>query len=307
MITTVCMNPCFDKTVSVEKLEKGEVNRVSDVRYDVGGKGINVAIVLRRLGVDVSCVGCIGKDDEAAFRDMLSKESVDFEALRLDGKIRTNLKVIEQKTGSATEINESGPVISEEQIQKFLELLKKSTQDSDIVVLSGSVPVGSGKDIYRRCMEQLDGKKCVLDTSGDMLLEGLKAKPYLIKPNLPELESLMKKELRTLRSIRDAALTLIEKGAQNVIVSMGRYGATYVSPTVTLFAPALQVEARSTVGAGDAMIGGVVMGLAKGAALGESLKYGAAAGAASVMTEGTQLIKVEAFEKLLPKVCVQAV
>lgn len=307
MITTVCMNPCFDKSMTVQKLTVGEVNRVGETRYDVGGKGINVAIVLKRLGTSVNCVGCIGQDDEASFRDMLSKEKLSFEALKLKGKIRTNMKVIDLSTSTTTELNEQGPVIDEKEIKQFLSLLAKHTKNSEYVVLSGSVPVGSGEDIYKRCMETLKDKKTVLDTSGQMLLEGLRAKPYLVKPNLPELEALMKRELRTLRSIRDAALQLLDRGAQNAIVSMGRYGAVCVTPKETLFAPALQVEARSTVGAGDAMIGGTMMAMHKGATLSEALRYGCAAGAASVMTEGTQLIEVSTFERLLPKVCVQEV
>ena len=129
----------------------------------------------------------------------------------------------------------------------------------------------------------------------------------MIKPNLPEIEGIMKKELRTLRGLRDAALFLIEYGAQNVIISMGKYGAMLVSRTDTFFAPALMVEARSTVGAGDAMIGGVLAGLSRGESLAESFRCGVAAGAASVMTDGTQLLCRPDFEALLPKVTVQEV
>ena len=129
----------------------------------------------------------------------------------------------------------------------------------------------------------------------------------MIKPNLPEMESLMKKELHTLRSLRDAALFLIGYGAQNVVVSMGKYGAMFVNETTTLFAPALMVEARSTVGAGDAMVGGILAGLSSGASMQEAFCYGVAAGAASVMTDGTQLLYKNDFDLLLPKVTVQEV
>ncbi|MEG0901588.1 MAG: PfkB family carbohydrate kinase, partial [Clostridia bacterium] len=151
------------------------------------------------------------------------------------------------------------------------------------------------------------GKKCVLDSAGAPLLNAIKEKPFLVKPNLPEMEAIMKKELRTLRAVRDAALLLVDYGAQNVIVSMGKYGAVLVSGTSTLFAPALQVEARSTVGAGDAMIGGVLMGLERGETLQESFRYGVAAGAASVMTDGTQLLRKRDFAELIGKVTVQEV
>ena len=121
------------------------------------------------------------------------------------------------------------------------------------------------------------------------------------------MQAIMRKELRTLREIRDAAMFLISYGAQNVVVSMGKTGAVFVNEKKTLFAPALRVEARSTVGAGDAMIGGILAGLMRGANLTEAFKFGVAAGAASVMTDGTQLVHKADFDMLLPKVTVQEV
>ncbi len=307
MITTVCMNPCFDKTASVDALRAGCVNRLRDVRYDAGGKGINVAVVLKRLKVEASCVGCIGETDEQAFLEMLKKDELDFRYLRLPGKLRTNLKLCDESGKSVTEFNEPGLAMDERQQAQFLELLKKEAADSRYVALSGRLPQGCADDAYQKCLSALAGKDCVLDAAGGALLAGLKEKPYLIKPNLPEMEAIMKKELRTLRSIRDAALFLIRYGARNVIVSMGKYGAMFTDGKSTLFSPALQVEQRSTVGAGDAMIGGVLMGLSQGEHLRDSFRYGMAAGAASVMTDGTQLIRVTDFEALLPKVTLQEV
>ena len=305
MITTVCMNPSFDKTATVERLLTGEVNRLANVRYDVGGKGLNVAVVLQRLLVPVACVGCLGDTDEQAFMEMVHRECLPFRYLRLPGKTRTNLKIRDLTSGIVTEFNEPGLRMNEEQQNTFIQLLAGEAESSRFVVLSGRLPVDCEPDLYRRCMEALPGKDCVLDAAGDELLYGLAAEPFLVKPNLPELEGLMKRELKTLRAIRDAAIELIDKGAKHVIVSMGRYGALYTEGTKTLFAPAVQVEARSTVGAGDAMVGGVLMGLFKGETMENSLRYGVAAGCASVMTDGTQLIKVSDFEALLPKVTLQ--
>lgn len=307
MITTVCMNPSFDKTAEVERLTAGSVNLLSNVRYDVGGKGLNVAIVLRRLQVDVSCVGCLGMADEQAFMDMVHREQLDFQYLRLPGKTRTNLKIRDMDTRALTEFNEPGLSMDAAQQHDFLELLKAKSAQSRYVVLSGRLPMGCADDTYRQCMAALPGKDCVLDAAGNALLRGLEEKPFLIKPNLPELEALMNKELKTLRSIRDAALTMIQAGAQHVIVSMGKYGAIYTDGQRTLFAPSIQVEVNSTVGAGDAMVGGVLMGLSNGESLEDSLRYGVAAGCASVMTNGTQLIKVTDFEAILPKVTLQEI
>ena len=305
MITTVCMNPSFDKTAVVDRLIAGGVNRLSGVRYDIGGKGLNVAVVLRRLGVQVSCVGCLGTADEQEFMEMVGQEALPFRYLRLSGKTRTNLKIRDLENGAVTEFNEAGLEMNEAQLSEFMDLLQTESAASRYVVLSGRLPLGCAEDTYRRCMQAVPGKNCVLDATGGALLLGLTEHPFLIKPNLPELEGIMTRELKTLRSIRDAALELIARGALNVIVSMGKYGAIFTDGSRTLFAPALPVEARSTVGAGDAMVGGVLMGLEKGESLEDSLRYGVAAGAASVMTDGTQLITVSDFEALLPRVTLQ--
>lgn len=307
MITTVCMNPSFDKTANVQQLVQGEVNRLHDVRVDVGGKGINVAIVLRRLGIPVHSVGCLGEDNDATFLRMLQKDALSFDYLSVPGEVRTNLKLVDESQKIITEFNEPGITLNEEQLHQFLQLLGEKAADSEYVVISGRRPAGCEHNTYQRCMQAVKGKKCVLDTSGESLLHGIKEQPYLIKPNLPEIESIMKKELRTLRGLRDAALFLMEYGAQNVVISLGKYGAMMVNHETTLFAPALMVEARSTVGAGDAMIGGLLAGLTKGGTMADAFRWGVAAGAASVMTDGTQLVNKEDFEALLPKVTVQEV
>lgn len=307
MITTVCMNPSFDKTASVDTLATGGLNRLRDVRVDVGGKGVNVAVVLKRLGVPVSCVGCLGERGRESFLQMIRQEGVPFDYLPMPGEVRTNLKLLDNSTRAITEFNEPGISMDSAQLEDFLTLLGEKAGESEYVVLSGRLPEGCAEATYQRCLKTLEGKKCVLDCAGETLLHGIKERPFLIKPNLPEIEGIMKKELRTLRGLRDAALFLIEYGAQNVIISMGKYGAMLVSRTDTFFAPALMVEARSTVGAGDAMIGGVLAGLSRGESLAESFRWGVAAGAASVMTDGTQLLRRPDFEALLPKVTVQEV
>ncbi|MDD3334201.1 MAG: 1-phosphofructokinase family hexose kinase [Eubacteriales bacterium] len=307
MITTVCMNPSFDKTASVDELIPGSLNRLKNVRVDLGGKGIKVAIVLKRLGVAVSCVGCLGESNVSEFSQLIAREHVPFEYYRLSGEIRTNLKLLDEKQKTITELNEPGPSMSKEELEHFLDLLKEKAVSSSYVILSGRLPVGCNDDTYQRCMQVLGGERCILDSAGTSLLYGIKEKPFLVKPNLPEMEAIIKKELSTLRGIRDAALFLKEYGAQNVIVSMGKYGALFTNGQKTLFSPALTVDSRSTVGAGDAMVGGIMMGLDRGLPLEEAFRFGMAAGAASVMTDGTQLLRREDFEALVPKVVVQEV
>lgn len=307
MITTVCMNPSVDRTATVDGVTLGGYNLLENDRSDIGGKGINVAVVLHRLQVECTCVGCLGEKNEQAFMDMVNSEGLRFTYLALAGKTRTNLKVFDRKTHAVTEFNEPGLSMDGQQQEAFLALLKREAAGSQYVVLSGRLPQGCAEDTYQRLMAALPGIPCILDSTGNSLLLGLKEHPFLIKPNLPELEAVIGCELKTLRTIRDAALSLIKQGAQNVIVSMGKFGALLTDGKRTLFAPALQVTAQSTVGAGDAMIGGVMMGLSRGEEMEACFRYGMAAGAASVMTSGTQSIRVDDFASLLPKVTLQTI
>ncbi len=308
MITTICMNPCFDRTVEVDTLQISRVNRIRNARDDLGGKGINVAVVAGRLGLDVQCIGIMGTDGSSELCSLMDREGLQHHFLTVPGRVRTNMKIYSRDGQGVTELNEPGAAVDDSILREFFELTRQETAASEIVVMTGSLPPGCPEGTYRDLMNALDGKKCILDTEGKELeLAAKGAKPYLIKPNLRELETTLGIELRTIRAIRDAALLFIRLGVEHAVVSMGEMGAMYVSEKKTLFAPALRIEAKSTVGAGDAMIGGMLMGYEKTGDMAKAFRYGIAAGAASVMTEGTQLIVRSDFEKLLAQVKVQEV
>ncbi len=306
MITTICLNPAFDKTVTVEELRLGEVNRILHVREDLGGKGINVAAVAHRLGLEVQCLGCMGEAGAQPLRDKMAEEGIAFDFMTVPGSIRTNLKVISQKGQAVTELNEPGCPMTLEHLDAFMQMVRRKGAGS-YAVLTGSLPPGCPAETYREIIHAFKDVPCILDAEGNRLLLGLAANPLLVKPNLSELEATLGTSLRTLRAIRDAAYVLLKKGAQSVIVSMGKMGALFTDGKRTLYSPALTVKAMSTVGAGDAMVGGVLLGLEKGAPLAEAFRSGMAAGAASVMTEGTQPIRIADYQALLPKVAVQEV
>ncbi len=307
MITSICMNPSFDKTVEVDSLVLGEVNRIRTSRSDMGGKGINVAVVAQRLGLRCQCIGVMGEDGSARLEAMLDKEGMAHAFLTVSGSVRTNTKIVSRDGKGVTELNEPGAPMDAAQLKAFFDLAREKTADSRYAVLTGSLPPGCPLGTYRDLMRAMEGVNCILDVGGKELELGAEAHPFLIKPNLSELEATLGLELRTLRSIRDAALIFLRKGVQHVVVSMGSMGAMYVSKEKTLFAPALRVEAKSTVGAGDAMVGGLLKGLEVEGDMAKAFRYGVAAGAASVMTEGTQLIVPEDFDCLLGQVKVQEV
>ncbi len=308
MITTICLNPCFDKTVNVDSLQPGQVNRIRDARVDLGGKGINVAVVARRLGLAVQCLGLMGENGSADLTAMMDREELKHHFLTIPGHVRTNMKVCSLDGRGVTELNEPGTPLTEADIARFTAMAADETKGSDMVVLTGSLPPGCPEGTYRDLMTALDGKRCILDTEGrELELAAKGAHPFLIKPNLREMEATLGIELRTMRAIRDAALLFIRLGVQHSVVSMGAMGAMYISADKTLFAPSLRVETKSTVGAGDAMIGGMLKGYEIEKDMAKAFRYGIAAGAASVMTEGTQLIVRSDFENLLDQVRVQEV
>lgn len=307
MITGVCLNPSFDKTVEVDTLTLGEVNRIRSVRVDMGGKGVNVAVVARRLGLDALCIGCMGEQGARQFTGLLDAEGLPHRFLTVPGAVRTNLKVVSRDGKGVTELNEPGAPLSPQAIKDFFALAKEEAARSDYMVLTGSLPPGCPENTYGELIRAMENTRCILDAGGAALRLGAEAGPFLMKPNLAELEQALGAPLRTLRSIRDAALIFLRKGASHVVVSMGAMGAMYVSDARTLYAPALRVEARSTVGAGDAMVGGMLLGLQQDGDMAHAFRCGIAAGAASVMTEGTQLIRPEDFERLVSQVKVQEV
>ena len=307
MITSICMNPSFDKTVEVDTLMVGEVNRIRAMRQDVGGKGINVAVVARRLDLPVRCVGCAGRDGVETVRNALDREKIEHEFVTVNGAVRTNTKIVSGDGKGVTELNEPGAQMTDAELEEFFSLVERKAKDSDYMVLTGSMPPGCAPETYRDLMRRAGNVPCVLDVGGAALNIGAEAKPFLIKPNLQELQESIGMELRTMRAIRDAATIYLRKGVQHVVVSMGSMGAMYVGEETSIFAPALRVKVGSTVGAGDAMIGGLLKGLSKEKSVARAFRYGVAAGAASVMTEGTQLIVPADFLNLLDQVRVQEV
>ena len=308
MITSICLNPCFDKTVSVDRLQPGQVNRIREARVDLGGKGINVAVVAKRLGLDVQCLGIMGENGSADLTALMDREGLRHHFMSVPGHVRTNMKVYSLDGQGVTELNEPGTPVTVDALCQFTKIAEEKTKDSDMVVLTGSLPPGCPEGTYRDLLKALEGKKCILDTEGKELELATKGShPFLIKPNLREMEATLGIELRTMRAIRDAALLFVRLGVQHAVVSMGAMGAMYISAEKTLFAPALRVETKSTVGAGDAMIGGMLLGYEIEKDMAKAFRYGIAAGAASVMTEGTQLIVRSDFDMLLDQVRVQEV
>lgn len=304
MITTICLNPALDRTVTVDSLVPGQVNRIRTSRTDVGGKGVNVAVVCRRLGLEARVIGCAGVDGYAKLRAKAQAEEIGCDFHTVEGAIRVNTKVVSLDGSGVTELNEPGPTLTAEDLDVFFDMALNAAADSEYVVLTGSLPPGCPAHTYRELLRMMP-VPCILDAGGEALRLGVEAQPFLIKPNHHELAAAVGRELHTIDDIWTAARSFVAQGVRHVVVSLGKDGVLYVGEDGAFHAPEIPVEVHSTVGAGDALVGGLLYGLAKHGNMREALRAGAAAGTASVMTEGTQLINHDDFMRLLPQVRLQ--
>lgn len=307
MVTTVCLNPCIDKTVKIESLKIGGLNRIIETFIDGSGKGVNVAIASQQLDVDATCIGLLYRKNGDIIYNRLRENNVCVDFHWSEGEVRTNLKISDQNSGIVTEINEKGIAMSDEQIMYIREKVRGYAGKSEIIVFTGSLPPGCPTDFYQKLMQEVADYpvKCILDAEGEILLKGICAKPFLIKPNDYELRMATGLPLHSPKDFLQAALLFIKEGAKIVAVSMGGNGAIVTNGQEAYFAPVISVCVKSTVGAGDSMVAGFCKAIEMQLPLCEMFRYGVAAATASVMTEGTQLIDRDKFERLLNMVILE--
>ncbi len=310
MIYTVTLNPALDKTVEIPSFAADSVNRITTMRTDPGGKGINVSKVISKLGGQSIATGILGGDTGLAIQSALKTMGLKTSFRFTEGETRTNLKVIDPVNHTNTDINEPGVTVSEEILNGLLAQLTAGLEKGDIVVLSGSLPKGSPKDTYYTwtgaCKKA--GAKVILDADGELLEAGLKASPYLIKPNNHELSQLLGETLATPEELNKAARRLMEEhGIAKVVVSMGGKGALYVTQDETIYAEGLKVPVGSTVGAGDSVVAALAVAEESGMGLEETVRLSTATGGANVMCSGTQAAEYEVIQELLPKVVFQKI
>lgn len=286
MIYTVTFNPALDYVIKVDNFTLGAINRTKREDIYYGGKGLNVSTVLTNLGYESIALGFI-----AGFTgDVIEKGakslgfSSDFIKVK-EGLSRINVKL---KSNEESEINGQGPNITKEDIDKLFEKLEQ-LQDKDILILSGSIPNTLDEDIYEKIMERLQKKdiQIVVDATKDLLLNVLKYKPFLIKPNNHELGEMFNVILKNDEDIISYAKKLQEKGARNVLISMAGDGAILITENEEIFKTEVpKGEVKNSVGAGDSMVAGFIAGYLTNNNYEEALKMGTAAGSASAFSEG---------------------
>ncbi|MGE5485976.1 MAG: 1-phosphofructokinase [Ignavibacteriales bacterium] len=304
---TVTLNPAIDRTIVLDSLVRGRLNRSRIVRVDPGGKGINVARVARRLGVDVRAAGLLPAGGGELIKSCLEHENIPFEFVEAPGEVRCNLKIVEAD-GAQTEINEPGPEAPAAAGGKVLKGLATMVEPGDVVVLAGSLPQGLEPDFYARLVDVLNarGVSTILDTDGEPLRFGVYARPALVKPNRHEASELLGRALDDMQSVLLAAEDIRSMGAKMTVISLGSEGAILVSPQKRLWAAAPSVEVKGTVGSGDAMVAGLVWGMLHGSDPETMLKLATAAGTASASTLGTAGCSAEDIRGFERRVAIQS-
>lgn len=286
-VVTVTLNPALDLLGSTDKLILGQVNSVKFKSVYPAGKGINVAKVLAQLGANVTVTGLMGVENEEPFRAMFESLNITDRFLRVHGANRTNVKVL-QGTSDCTDINFDGIEISDADMAIFEEILFELAEANDIFVIAGSLPKGMNPSRLRNLIETLcnSGKTVLLDTSYEALAEGIKAQPYLIKPNDAELAALMKQPLNTRKDMQEASEKLFEQGCANVVVSMGKDGAMWLDKQGWQLATLPKRNVVSSVGAGDTLVAGLCWGLLNNWDKEQTLSFSTAMAALAVSQVG---------------------
>lgn len=309
MIYTVTLNPALDKTVEIPGMALDTVNRVTSMRTDPGGKGINVSKVIAKLGGESCAVGILGGESGRTLLAALEREGLRTHFRFVEGQTRTNLKIIDRALHTNTDINEPGLTVLPADLDALLRDLLGMVREGDIVVLAGSLPQGAPQDTYRvwtaACREK--GARVCLDADGVLLAEGLKAAPYLIKPNEDELSRLVGHRLTDTDELIAEGRRLLKGGVTRVVISLGERGALYLRGNEVLYAEGLSVPVGSTVGAGDSVVAALAYADSLGMSDEDAVRLSTATGAANVMCSGTQPAEREAVEKLLPQVKIRRI
>lgn len=304
MIVTVTLNPALDKTMEIDDFSVERVNREKKSRVDAGGKGINVSKVIKELGGASIATGFLAGNSGNFIKEQLDQFGIQNDFVFTNGETRTNLKVVDLKNKTYTDINENGPIISEEDLKNVENKMNKYLVDGSVLVLSGSIPKNLNKDLYYKMIISAKeiGAKVILDADGELLKEGLQAGPYLVKPNIDELERLYGVKLKTNEEIIECAKKLFNYGIEVVVVSLGGEGSIFITKDNTAMVEPIKVDVKSTVGAGDSMVAALALSIDENYLFDKVIRLAVASGTGAVTMEGTQAPSIDKVLKIYDEV-----
>jgi len=300
-IVTMTLNPAIDKSASVDHVVAERKLYCKPPRFEPGGGGVNVSRAIKKLGGESLLLYPAGGLTGDRLKELLDQEGLNFRSFPIEGMIRESLVILEESTGRQYRFGMPGPALQKEEWEPFLQELADMEPSPDYVTASGSLPPGVPPDFYARVARigKKRGAKVIIDVSGEALEAALQEGVFLIKPNVREFRELVGKEIKEESQIKDEAQKMVKSGRCEVLViSLGTAGAMAVSEEFAEHIRPPTVPIVSKVGAGDSMVAGIVLSLARGNPLRESVLFGVAAGSAAVMTPGTELCRREDAERL---------
>lgn len=310
MILSVTLNPAVDHILFVDGLKPHDTNRVQKMQTDGGGKGVNLSRIAVELGAKSIATGFLGGGPGAFISHVLKRQGVVADFVETENETRTNLN-IESGDGPPTTFNARGPLIHAREWQLLQLRVERLAQDADWVALGGSLPPGIPEDAFKILGKSAKDQRCkvVLDADGAALVHGIESAPDFIKPNVREAERLLERDLegdeeKINQAARDLVNLLSEKGSADpiAVISRGAEGAVLATKSSLIKGYPVKVQARTTIGAGDSLIGGMLYALQSDKTLEEAFRYGLAAGAATATTDGTEIgrrpVILELFEQV---------
>ncbi|MDF7666645.1 1-phosphofructokinase [Orbaceae bacterium ESL0727] len=302
-VATITLNPAYDLLGFCPAIALGEVNLVNTTDLLPAGKGINVAKVLADLGIKLTVGGFLGSENRDGFNALFSSLNVTDKFQTVAGRTRINVKLTEQNS-EVTDLNFSGFIVTDEDWQHFVTDSLKWLPGMDMVAISGSLPAGISLEKLTQWIKQVKAicPRVIFDSSRDALVAGLKAQPWLIKPNDKELEMWIGHALPTLDDIKSAATQLVNEGIENVVVSLGSKGALWVTKNEAWLAKPPKCKVVSTVGAGDSMVAGLMYGLLNKQSIKDCLVFASSVAALSVEQAGVGISNRQAIDNMVSKI-----
>ncbi|MCK0135124.1 1-phosphofructokinase family hexose kinase [Arenibacter sp. S6351L] len=300
-IVTLTLNPVIDKSVSVAGISPNTKLRCTSPTYDAGGGGINVSRALKKLGKESLCMYLAGGPTGEHLHQILDKAGIDQLVVPIKGWTRDNLAVTDTTTNLQYRFGVPGPQVAKKEWETLLTKLEKNLEEGDYLVASGKLPPGMPDDFYVLVAEIAKSKKVhfILDTSGEALAKATKSRVFMLKPNLGELSTLCGVTSISAMELEPLAKKFLkEHDCEILVVSLGPKGALLATKDLIEHIPAPTVLQKSTIGAGDSMVAGMVVSLLKGKSYSEMAKYGVACGTAATMHEGTQLCNKDDADNL---------
>ena len=297
-IVTITFSPCIDKSTSITSLIPEKKLQCAIPKLEAGGGGINVARAIKKLGGQATAIFPSGGYTGKYFNHLLENENIPAVIINSANETRENIIVFDESTGNQYRFGMPGAALSEPEWKACLSAVE-AIPDISFIIASGSLPPGVPLNIYAQLAKLAKNKnaKYIVDTSGEALKEAVDEGVYLLKPNQGELCTLANKNSLAPTEIKDAARELIGQGkCEVVVVSMGAAGAMLVTDELAEIITPPQVERKSTVGAGDSMVAGIVLYISNGHSLVEAVQYGVACGTAATLNEGTELCRKEVAE-----------